>query len=254
MREMEPLEIKVMRGERGRSEGEKRTRQTNKWTKNRVIKSKSECYVVLRSLSFNSSCREGGRFREMNDRDKQKQKVFRIQLALPLLVRPGQGWQQEGNAGRPTRTYIFSSLWQVTCPLTCRRIIGWETVDIYRGLFTTHWLNYSLTKWMHLNISANRSETYSIISTRAVTQKLSQQLLSSNGIIKPECQKFFLQQNLKATFVGLEICDNSHDALLGGEGSTMMDTPVDGTLPQILHPPTSGPLHYRELPQTGLGL
>lgn len=35
---------------------------------------------------------------EIKDRDKQKEKVFKIQLALPLLVRPGQGWQLEGKA------------------------------------------------------------------------------------------------------------------------------------------------------------
>lgn len=104
----------------------------------------------------------------MRDRDKQKAKVFRIQLALPLLVRPGQGWQLEEKAGRPTGTYILSLLWQVTSqPLAA--LSGGETVDnIYGGLFTT----ISITDWitlcqnecisLHLNISADRSETHHI--------------------------------------------------------------------------------------------
>lgn len=37
---------------------------------------------------------------EIKDTDKQKEKVFKIQLALPLLVRLGHGWQPEGKARR----------------------------------------------------------------------------------------------------------------------------------------------------------
>lgn len=137
--------------------------------------------------------------------------MFRIQLALPLLVSWGQDWQLEEETGTLAGTHTLSLRWRVTSqPLgrlsrNCRQYLQWLVYNC-----NYHWLNYSLPIWM--NLSALEENSWQIGNIVATEKQSHQRKLYTSGcqIICVDLQRHGLESKDENQMSTLRSCFSFH--------------------------------------------